>query len=181
MHPGSTLTATSGNINFGEKNVTFYSGSTLYIGLRRCATSSNPGGTQIKGINRLTMNGTVSVYLYDTYEPVEGDSMKIWESTTFTGTPKFDLPTLPGGLYWDTSRISEGWLFVAYDPTAIDSIPADADVQVSVLTMNGTTVARYTCPMGSAEAQLRQSALPKGIYMLKISAGQKAMTKKVMK
>ena len=181
VHPGSTATATSGNINFGEKNVTFNTGSTLVIGLRRCASKTNPGGTQIVGINKLTMKGTVSVFLYEAYEPVEGDSMIIWEANSCTGTPQLDLPELPGGYYWKTDRISEGLLFIGYDPTAIESIPADTDVEVSVLTIGGSQIGNFTCPFGSVEAAFRQSAHPSGVYLLKITSPQGTLTKKVLK
>lgn len=181
VHPGSTATATSGNINFGDKNVTFNSGSTLVIGLRRCASKTNPGGTQIVGINKLTMKGTISAFLYEGYEPVEGDSMIIFKANSFTGTPQFDLPELPGGYFWKTDRISEGLLFVGYDPTAIESIPADADVEVSVLTIGGSQIGSFTCPFGSVEAAFRQSAHPSGIYLLKITSPQGTITKKLFK
>ena len=181
VHPGSTATATSGNINFGEKNVTFNSGSTLVIGLRRCASKTNPGGTQIVGINKLTMKGTISAFLYEGYEPVEGDSMIIFKANSFTGTPQFDLPELPGGYYWKTDRISEGLLFVGYDPTAIESIPTDADVVVSVLTIGGSQIGSFTCPFGSVEAAFRQSAHPSGVYLLKITSPQGTITKKLLK
>jgi autotransporter-associated beta strand protein len=181
VHPGSTATATSGNINFGDKNVTFNSGSTLVIGLRRCASKTNPGGTQIIGIDKLTMKGTISAFLYEAYEPVEGDSMIIFKANSFTGTPQFDLPELPGGYYWKTDRISEGLLFVGYDPTAIESIPADADVVVSVLTIGGSQIGSFTCPFGSVEAAFRQSAHPSGVYLLKITSPQGTITKKLLK
>ena len=181
VRPGSTETATSGNINFGGKNVTFNAGSTLTVGLRRCATSTNPGGTQIIGINKLTMNGTISAYLYEAYEPAEGDSMIIWEATSFAGTPQFDLPQLPHGFMWNTDRISEGKLFVAVDPTAIISIPADTDVEVSILTVGGSQIGSFTCPFGSVEAAFRQSAHPSGVYLLKITSPQGTLTKKVLK
>ena len=181
VHPGSTATATSGNINFGDKNVTFNSGSTLVIGLRRCASKTNPGGTQIIGIDKLTMKGTISAFLYEAYEPVEGDSMIIFKANSFTGTPQFDLPELPGGHYWKTDRISEGLLFVGYDPTAIESIPADADVVVSVLTIGGSQIGSFTCPFGSVEAAFRQSAHPSGVYLLKITSPQGTITKKLLK
>lgn len=181
VRPGSSATATSGNINFGDKNVTFNSSSTLTVGLRRCATRTNPGGSQIIGIDKLTMNGTVSAYLYESYEPAEGDSMIIWKANTFAGTPKFDLPTLPRGYYWKTDRISEGLLFIGYDPTAIESISADTDVEVSVLSIGGSQIGSFTCPFGSVEAAFRQSVHPSGVYLLKITSPQGTLTKKVLK
>ena len=181
VHPGSTTTATSGNINFGEKNVTFNSGSTLVIGLRRCASKTNPGGSQIVGINKLTMKGTISAFLYEGYEPVEGDSMIIFEAKSFTGTPQFDLPELPSGFFWNTDRISEGLLFIGYDATAIESIPADTDVEVSVFTVGGSQIGSFTCPFGSVEAAFRQSEHPSGVYLLKITSPQGTITKKLLK
>ena len=127
------------------------------------------------------MKGTISAFLYEAYEPVEGDSMIIFKANSFTGTPQFDLPELPGGYYWKTDRISEGLLFVGYDPTAIESIPADADVVVSVLTIGGSQIGSFTCPFGSVEAAFRQSAHPSGVYLLKITSPQGTITKKLLK
>jgi hypothetical protein len=115
LQVGSSATSTLGSMYFNNKNVTFASGSTYKVALRRCATASNNGGTSIEDINRLTVNGTIEVLLAESYEPVAGDSMRIWICKSFSGTPEFALPALANGFKWNTSRISEGVLFIDED------------------------------------------------------------------
>ena len=53
-----------------------------------------------------TMNGTVTVELVDGFVPEAGAEFTLWESTNVpSGTPKFNLPVLPGILDWDTSGL----------------------------------------------------------------------------
>ncbi len=57
----------------------------------------------------LTINGTIKLVLNSNYTPKEGDELTLWTvSGTFSGTPQFDLPNLPGGLAWDTSLLTDG-------------------------------------------------------------------------
>lgn len=97
--------------NMNEKNITFYSASRYVVVARQCATNSSNGCSSLKNVGRLTMNGTIEVQLYNSRLEA-GDSIRIWEASTMSGTPKFDLPELGDGLTWDTSRIKEGLLFV---------------------------------------------------------------------
>lgn len=181
VQPGMTDESATGFLDFGNKNVTFNTSSTLRFGIRRCATARNNGCASIIGINRLTMNGTLVAFLDDSYTPAEGDSIIVWNATSFSGTPKFDLPELPRGYSWNTSRISEGKLFVDYDPTAIENISADAEVEVAVVTTGGTVVDKFVCPFGSVENVFRQSTLPTGVYMLQIKTTNGTEVKKYVK
>ena len=181
VQPGMTDESATGFLDFGNKNVTFNTSSTLRFGIRRCATARNNGCASIIGINRLTMNGTLVAFLDDSYTPAEGDSIIVWNATSFSGTPKFDLPELPRGYSWNTSRISEGKLFVDYDPTAIENIAVDAEVEVAVVTTGGTVVDKFVCPFGSVENVFRQSTLPTGVYMLQIKTTNGTAVKKYVK
>ena len=121
VQPGVAKTSVNGTINFGDKNVTFAKGSTYVLGASRCATKANGGCANIKGVKRLTMNGTISVFLGANSTLAAGDSIRIWEAESFSGSPVFDLPDLGEGLEWDTSRISEGLLFVTVS-SSIDTV-----------------------------------------------------------
>ncbi len=181
VQPGALANSAIGTLYFGGKNVEFKSGSTLRIGLRRCATATNTGGTSIQDINRLTMNGTISVFLDDGYEPVDGDSMYVWKATTFSGTPEFDLPYVPN-MRWDTSRISEGMLRLVYDPTSIENIPADADAEVTILTVGGAVADTYRASYADVDAVFQSNAsVPSGIYMLRIKTANGTVVRKVVK
>ncbi len=182
IRPGTLANATTGTMYFDNKNVTFKSGSTLLIGLRRCATATATGGTSIQGINRITMNGTISAFFDEDYVPEVGDSMYLWKSNTFTGTPEFDLPVLPAELMWDTSSIEEGLIRIAaVDLTGIDNITADTEAEVTVLTVGGTAISHFTAPFGSVESAFRQSDAPSGVYMLRIKTANGTVVRKVMK
>ena len=114
---GTIASSTSGIMQFGGKNVTFNSGSTLLVGVNKTSATGNVSKTQIKNIGKLTMNGTIEVYLgskaLQNLQP--GDEVQIWEAASFMGTPSF---VFPDGVEFDTSRISEGILVV----TLVDGI-----------------------------------------------------------
>lgn len=181
VQPGQLLTSFTGKMNFGDKNVTFNESSIYNVAMNGCASSSTTGGTLIEGINKLTMNGTIQLRIKDTYVPVDGDSIIVWKAASFTGTPKFDLPTLPVGYYWDTTRIAEGKLFIAYDANSIETIAPEEKVNVTVITLNGVEVDRFSCPMGAVEETLHETSLEKGIYLLHVQGKLLSTVKKVMK
>ncbi|MBO7140158.1 MAG: autotransporter-associated beta strand repeat-containing protein [Prevotella sp.] len=55
----------------------------------------------------LTMNGIVRLTLLDGYTPAIGDEFTLWTaSSTFRGTPVFDLPKLSAGMAWDTEGLA---------------------------------------------------------------------------
>lgn len=184
LQPGIVSSSTSGYIDFGEKNVTFNSTGTLVIGVRRCATSSNTGGTSIQGINKLTMNGTVSVFVPESHTLQVGDSVVLWKASSFSGTPKLESDVIDAvaGLYWDASRLNEGLLFVTDKvPTAINGIAGGEQSNIQVVNAAGVTVARYTTTADQVVERLHQSNLPDGVYMLHITTAVGTRTLKVRK
>lgn len=120
VQAGTSETSTTGTIYFNDKNVSFYKGSFYIVGVKKGAGSILNGCSSLSGINRLTMNGTIKVFLADNYDLHAGDSVRIWSAKLFTGTPVFELPELNDGLTWDTSRIADGLLFVTVN-TGIDA------------------------------------------------------------
>ncbi len=181
LKPGSLDGATSGKINFGDKNVTIGEGGTLQLTMARCATSTNSGGTSLDGINKLTMNGTLRVLLSESYVPVEGDSIRLWSATSFDGTPKFDLQEMTPGYFWDTSRVAEGLLFIGYDPTGINAIANDETVNVTVVTIGGVQVEQFACPMRAVTETFNKLPLDKGLYLLQIDGTSGSVVKKLLK
>ena len=181
LQVGITATSASGYIEFNNKPVTFGANSTYRIAMRSCATTANTGGTSIKGVSKLTMNGTIKLSLASSYTPKEGDSIRVWECTSFSGTPKFDLEELSGGLEWDTSRISEGLLFIKAS-TGISNIASDEIVEVTATSINGVTLFTFSTEYSNVEEYFRSNnALPKGIYILSIKHGNARETMKVTK
>lgn len=184
LQAGITASGTSGIMNFGGKNVTFSQTGVLRLGINKAATSSSRGGASIGNINQLTMNGTVSLFYSPSFSPNVGDSIVIWDAKTFSGSPTLEseVISLEKGLYWDTSRLKEGLLFVTdVVPTGIQGLAADTEVGVQVVATNGAVVDEYTTAFGEAEAAFRRSSLPAGVYMLRITGGSETMVKKVRK
>lgn len=131
---GTSSTATSGNLKFAGKNVTFSSGSLLRIGASRCATDYSNGCGYIHNIGKLTFDGTIEIYVSRNTKLAAGDSIRIWQDVqTFSGTPSFIFPE---GYEFDTSRISEGILYVtSYD--GIDTILSDEVIKEKAYDLTG--------------------------------------------
>lgn len=112
IQAGATPTATSGMISFNGKDVTFNAGSHYIVGVAGVPTNYSARSALIKDVARLTLNGTLTVFLRDSYAPAAGDSIRVFEAQAFQGTPTLALPSLAEGLEWDTDRLAEGLLFV---------------------------------------------------------------------
>jgi len=131
----------------------------------------------------LTMNGTVKVTLLSGYTPSLGDEFTLWTvSGTFTGSPSFDLPALPDGLYWDVSGMTEktGVLRVTDDPSGIGAIAAQAEVVCEVFTLGGNKVATLNTTKAGAVQQIQKEGLPTGTYIAKMQDGRRAEAMKVI-
>ena len=99
------------------------------------------------------------------------------------GTPKFDLPELPLGYSWNTSRVAapEGWLTIDYDPTGIAAIAQDEEVEVTVVSMSGMQAGTFTCPMGAVESTFHKLVTERGVYILDIKGCTNSGVMKLMK
>ena len=131
----------------------------------------------------MTMNGTVKVTLLSNYTPKLGDEFTLWTSTgSFTGTPQFDLPALPDGLYWDVSGVADktGVLRVTDDPAGIGAIALNSEVECEVFTLGGTKVAALVATKADAVRLVRQKGLPVGTYVLKMRDGRRSEVQKVV-
>ena len=127
---GNSATATSGNMLFGNKNLTISEGAVLEFGVSGATSSILPGCSSIQNIARLTINGIIRLH-YPTNGPTlaAGDSIVIWKNVSIvSGTPQLesDVISAEKGLYWDTTDLSKGILrVVSRGATAIGSIGAD--------------------------------------------------------
>ena len=137
VRPGSTATAYSGTIFFGGKNVNFYEGSVLEIRARQCALQSYDGCTSIAGIATLNMNGIIRVTVTDDNKLAAGDSIRIWHAEAMTGTPVLELPA---AFVWDTSRLSEGLLFVVSVDEGISTVLAPRHESGDIYDIRGRLV-----------------------------------------
>ena len=113
----------------------------------------------------MVMNGTIQVFLSSAHTLAAGDSIRVFEAKSFSGSPKFDLPEIGNGLEWDTSRISEGLLFVTVG-TGIEGVLAGTDGKgCDVYNANGQLVRRNATTL---------NGLPRGIYFVR---GRKMVVK----
>lgn len=158
LQVGSYATATTGVINFGNKNVTFAKGSVLQLGIGRAATAISTGGTSLGNIKRLTMNGIIQFHYSKSFAPAEGDSVVLWKATTFAGTPVLENDTIDAEkcLFWDTTHLKDGILrVIKKTPTAIRNIQMDESSD-AVYDLMGHKVADALTP-----------SLRRGIYIHK--------------
>ncbi len=161
VRPGSSANTYIGTIYFGGKNVAFVAGSTLEVKARQCATATNDGCTSIADISTLSMDGTLRLTLVDNHILKAGDSIRVWRATTMTGTPQLELPE---GIEWDTSRLSEGLLFVSSVSDGIVQPTITMSDSPALYDLNG----RLVRSDGSTEG------LPAGIY---VRRGKKIIVK----
>ena len=130
----------------------------------------------------LTMDGTVKLTLVSGYTPKAGDAFTLWTTTgTFKGTPVFDLPTLPEGLYWDTSEVAQktGILRVT-DTQSIAPMTVDTPVSCEVFTANGVRVATLQTLRGQAVAEAGKLPLRAGTYIIYMRSGDGTESAKVL-
>ncbi|MBO4801479.1 MAG: autotransporter-associated beta strand repeat-containing protein [Bacteroidaceae bacterium] len=141
---GATETATTGQLGFGGKNVTLASGSLLCLGVGRCATASNTGGTSLQNIGKLTANATIRLHIPGNQDFHAGDSVLLWKNvTTVTGTPILEsyVVSAEKGLYWDDQDLSRGILRVTDQaPVGIRSLPLPGTLEPQWLDLQGRPV-----------------------------------------
>lgn len=141
---GTEANPYSGSFYLGGINASFGVNSILHIGIRRAATSTSPGGSCLQGVGSLTFNGTLEVEVMEGVSLSEGDSVRVWKAEKYmeNSTPKFNFLNAPGeGLTWDTSRISEGVLYVVKDGVnALFNVTTDNIIRTEYYTPSGVKV-----------------------------------------
>ena len=160
--PGSYTGAASGTIYFNNKSLTIGTSGTLVVGASKCATATASGCTSIEGISTLSINGTIRIEPSKTNTLAVGDSIRIFQATKFSGTPKFEMLN---GIDWDTSRISEGLLFVKSIDLGISDARRSGIDPKAVYDLRGRCV---------RTANQSLEGLPSGIY---VRGGKKIVVK----
>ena len=156
LHPGQLPTSTSGIFHFGDKNVTFGASGVYEFYVKSGASDDTDGCPVMSGIKTLTFNGTIRPLLSSYCSLQDGDYIRLWTATNFLGTPMFDLPQVDG-LEWDTSRISEGLLFLKVS-TGIQGITTgDFQRPTDIYDLNGALVRKQATST---------NGLPAGIYVI---------------
>ena len=132
----------------------------------------------------LTFNGTLRLKLGKDYTPKAGDEFTLWSGAgSFSGTPKYDLPELPDGLYWDTRAVpaATGVLRITDDATVgIGRLAADAQVVCEVYTLTGVRVADFQAVKKDIAAEARRQGIAAGTYVVRYSDGRRAESDKLV-
>ena len=192
LQSGSSTILTTGTIDFNGKNVTFGAQSKLIFTLR---SGSNTTLSNI-GTLKMTAGTTIAPLISETYmqglstEEGSEEEFQMWTGVTTAniGDLNFELPELPYS-DWDTSKAKEGILIIRFNKakydnyiTGVENIDASETVTVEVCNINGISVSKFTCPMGSVKSSFAKNTLPDGIYLLRIKSEKgKIRTLKVMK
>ena len=158
----------------------FQQGSTLNIIIQGTTTDEYSRLTP----RFLTMNGTVKVTLADGYTPKVGDTFTLWSASgTFSGTPVYDLPALPEGLFWNTSLLAdkEGVLSITDDASAgVGQLSADAVVSCEVYTITGIRLGTFQARRSAVYGQVKKLGVVAGTYIVKMNAGLNTKTETIV-
>ena len=132
----------------------------------------------------LTMNGTVKVTFADTYKPQAGDTFTLWNVfRTFNGTPTFNLPELPEGLFWNTTLLAakEGVLSITDDASAgVGQLSAYAVVSCEVYTITGIRLGTFQASRSAVSGQVKKLGVVAGTYIVKMTAGHHTKTETIV-
>ncbi len=130
-------------------------------------------GSKIECGNFLYLKN-VEVELGSSYTPAEGDSIVLWTCTRVMSQPtSITLPTLPDGLEWDSTSLSDGSasgvLKVVAAATGIKDLLGDTEANVEIYTVGGVKVGELTTTSSQLQKQLR--AMGKGTYIIRSANG----------
>lgn len=134
-----------------ERNLKAEAGSHIYVNKTRTdSIAVNPitgaesqAWSFLKVGGNATLNGTVHVTYATTWEPAEGDYVRVLDCNgTISGTPTFDLQALPEGLSWDTSELFSHGVIKVCKPTGLNSIGADTVFSADIYTLSGVIVVK---------------------------------------
>ena len=132
----------------------------------------------------MTFNGTVKVTLLDGYSPKSGDEFTLWTVTnTFSGTPVFELPQLPDGLYWNTDGLKDktGVLRITGNASdGIGRIGTNETVEAQVFTTGGMQVGTIQTRRADLRQAVRQLGVQSGIYIVKMQCGRNCQSETVV-
>ena len=133
------------------KNSSVVVNGILLVNASRCATNVSDGCTSFYFEKGLTVNGTIRITATD-HSLQPGDSIRIFSAASFSGKPTFDFQD---GIEWDTSRISEGLLFVKAIGASISDVVNDATPR-NIYDVRGRLVRRNAT---------HTEGLPAGVYV----------------
>ncbi|MBQ8486527.1 MAG: autotransporter-associated beta strand repeat-containing protein [Prevotella sp.] len=166
---GSTFSETTPGTIKSSNSINAHEGSVISFNVSAAKNST------LEVTNKMTMNGTVKLILPATYTPKKDVTFTLWTAKTFEGTPKFDLPALPDGLYWDTTGVAAatGVLRITDDASVgIGRIGADEAVVCDVYTVGGAFVGTVEAQRGTVRSAVTKLGVKPGLYVVRMAAGR---------
>ncbi len=120
LHPG--ILNPSGFFSFNKQSVTVGKTGELQFLVKQASTSATTmSGTYIKNIGKLTVNGKIVISLYGSYQPKEGDEIRLWSDvTSFAGTPTIEIAGWDAT--FDTSKLDEGVVIVTSATVGLNKV-----------------------------------------------------------
>ena len=109
-----------------------------------------------------------------------GEFVKVLECAgTISGNPTFNLPELPAGMQWDTSKfLAEGLIYVD-NATGIDEIGFDGGVfKADVYTLAGFKMTSLQTSQATLMKDLKACGLAAGTYIIRTPKGGKKVVLK---
>ncbi|MBQ8462642.1 MAG: carbohydrate-binding protein [Prevotella sp.] len=166
---GSTFNETTPGTIKSLNNISSYAGSTVNFLINSTKNST------LQAANRVTMQGTLKVTLLSGFTPKNGDSFTLWTAASYAGTPQYDLPELPDGLYWDISGLegATGVLRVTDDASVgIGRIADSEQVACEVYTTGGVLVGTFETKRSDIRPAVARLGLKSGLYIVRMAAGR---------
>lgn len=120
----------------------------------------------------------MTVVLADNYTPKAGDSFTLWTCKKLVTAPSsITLPTLPTGLYWDTTGLKdvEGVLRVTSDPTSINSLSSSQSIRYEVYTVGGVRLGCVYATKAGLHRAVRQLTRQSGSYIVRSDNGEQKL------
>lgn len=193
LRPGSQTPANQDK-NTGwieiQKNLIADAGSNIYVNatkVEETSVNSKTGATiqnwsYLKVGGNVTLNGTIHVSYGSGWTPAVGNKVRVVAAQgTISGTPSFELQTLPEGMAWDTSSLLTDGTISVIASTGIHDVKIDDDAMVvaEVYGISGAKVATFKCNRKSVPNVLKLQNISSGVYMLRMSNGKGVETQKI--
>jgi len=144
---------------------------------------NNTKNSQLTAPN-LTINGTVKVVVADDFTPKVGDEFTLWNITgNLNGTAKYELPTLPTGLYWNVDGLKQKTGVLRITGNAADGIgriDGQATVSCEVYNTKGQLVGTVQTQRSNLRQAVRKLGVQAGAYLVKMQAGRNTETETII-
>lgn len=182
------------SLQMSDNGVLNLSNSTAPTKLVTSGILSCGGNSTVKFLLSSSSNSTLEIgsYLYlvnvevalaDGYTPALGDEFTLWTCSKLAKEAALiSLPTLPEGLYWDKSGLSEatGVLKVTDDPSGIAGITTTGEATYTVYNLAGVEIGNITSTQIGLKKSIANLTGRAGTYIIRCKAAGKTSVRKIV-